>query len=161
MGRHAMSLAARLIMVIGLVVAGTATPAAALPQPVPHGHVYNAGSPRCLDAANPAAITLRTCSAAATQSWNGLAGNIRLPATHQCLDDGAGLNGSVVFLATCTTSAHQKWSGSATGSTYYNAGSGRCLDADTGTIGQNGTKVQVWDCVGLANQVWSFEITGD
>ena len=30
----------------------------------------------------------------------------------------------------------------------------KCLDADLGTIGSNGTKVQLWDCVGGLNQKW-------
>jgi Ricin-type beta-trefoil lectin domain-like len=30
----------------------------------------------------------------------------------------------------------------------------RCLDADTATIGGNGTKVQLWDCWGGQNQQW-------
>jgi Ricin-type beta-trefoil lectin domain-like len=34
------------------------------------------------------------------------------------------------------------------------AQSNRCLDADTGTIGSNGTKVQLWDCWGGQNQMW-------
>lgn len=37
--------------------------------------------------------------------------------------------------------------------------SGRCLDADLGTIGSGGTKVQVWDCSGGANQSWYFEFS--
>jgi Ricin-type beta-trefoil lectin domain len=41
-----------------------------------------------------------------------------------------------------------------------NAASVRCLDADTGTIGSNGTKVQLWDCSGNANQDWSFGADG-
>ena len=38
----------------------------------------------------------------------------------------------------------------------------RCLDADTNTIGGNGTKVQLWDCYGAGqlNQYWYFETTG-
>lgn len=35
------------------------------------------------------------------------------------------------------------------------AGGGRCLDADTNTIGGNGTKVQLWDCSGAKNQHWN------
>jgi|GEM_PF-1234168 hypothetical protein len=39
------------------------------------------------------------------------------------------------------------------------AQSGRCLDADTATIGSNGTKVQLWDCWGGQNQNW--QVTAD
>ncbi len=38
--------------------------------------------------------------------------------------------------------------------------SGRCLDADTGTIGTNGTKVQLWDCWGGQNQQWKMNGDG-
>lgn len=35
----------------------------------------------------------------------------------------------------------------------------RCLDADLGTIGPNGTKVQLWGCNGWDNQSWSYEVS--
>jgi predicted RNA-binding protein len=37
----------------------------------------------------------------------------------------------------------------------------KCLDADLNTIGGNGTKVQLWDCLGdgQTNQLWSFTPT--
>jgi Ricin-type beta-trefoil lectin domain-like len=38
--------------------------------------------------------------------------------------------------------------------------SGRCLDADTGSIGGNGTKVQLWDCWGGKNQSWAVNSDG-
>jgi hypothetical protein len=31
-----------------------------------------------------------------------------------------------------------------------------CLDADNSTIGQNGAKVQMWDCNGLSPEAWFF-----
>ncbi|MEK4034042.1 ricin-type beta-trefoil lectin domain protein [Methylocystis sp. IM3] len=34
------------------------------------------------------------------------------------------------------------------------AAANRCLDADLGTIGGNGTKVQLWECLGGQNQKW-------
>ena len=39
--------------------------------------------------------------------------------------------------------------------------SGRCLDADRNTIPANGTRVQLWDCLGAnqTNQGWYFEST--
>jgi hypothetical protein len=36
----------------------------------------------------------------------------------------------------------------------------RCLDADTGTIAGNGTKVQLWDCWGGPNQKWLIKHDG-
>ncbi|MEM1323928.1 MAG: RICIN domain-containing protein [Bacteroidota bacterium] len=40
---------------------------------------------------------------------------------------------------------------------------GRCLDADAGSVGKNGTKIQLWDCHGGGgpNQDWMFEKVGD
>ena len=38
--------------------------------------------------------------------------------------------------------------------TIHNRYSGRCLDADLNTINANGTKVQLWDCNGSAQQIW-------
>ncbi|MGC5010216.1 RICIN domain-containing protein [Streptosporangium sp. DT93] len=35
----------------------------------------------------------------------------------------------------------------------------RCLDADLGTIGPNGTKVQLWGCNGWDNQSWSYDVS--
>jgi hypothetical protein len=35
-----------------------------------------------------------------------------------------------------------------------------CLDADTHTIGANGTIVQVWNCAGVPNQRWRFRSDG-
>jgi hypothetical protein len=138
------------------------SPAQAAVLPAPHGHIFNNASPRCLDYGTARGSVLLTCSTAATQKWNTINGAIRAPGTGTCLDDGAGLNGSRVFLAPCNGSSHQRWNGlPGGGDVWVNTGSGRCLDADTGTIGQEGTKVQVWDCVGLANQIWSFEFVGD
>jgi hypothetical protein len=38
----------------------------------------------------------------------------------------------------------------------HNLLSGLCLDADTRTLGNNGTIVQVWRCGGVNNQRWRF-----
>ncbi|WP_214415669.1 RICIN domain-containing protein [Sphaerisporangium fuscum] len=34
---------------------------------------------------------------------------------------------------------------------------GRCLDADLGHIGSNGTRIQLWACNGWANQAWTYD----
>jgi hypothetical protein len=34
---------------------------------------------------------------------------------------------------------------------------GKCLDADANTQGVNGTKIQIWDCVGDSNQQWKWQ----
>ncbi|WP_369127028.1 RICIN domain-containing protein [Amycolatopsis nivea] len=36
----------------------------------------------------------------------------------------------------------------------YSRLNGKCLDADTGTINKNGTKIQVWDCNQYMQQRW-------
>ncbi|POX47688.1 RICIN domain-containing protein [Streptomyces sp. Ru72] len=43
---------------------------------------------------------------------------------------------------------------------YYN---GKCLDADLNTIGSNGTKVQLWDCLSIdyGNQAWYVDTIGN
>jgi hypothetical protein len=38
----------------------------------------------------------------------------------------------------------------------YNAHDHRCLDADVSSVTHNGTKVQLWDCNGWANQNWTW-----
>lgn len=37
----------------------------------------------------------------------------------------------------------------------------RCLDADTNTIGNNGTKIQLWSCTGANNQHWNRDPGGN
>ncbi|HZM80855.1 MAG TPA: RICIN domain-containing protein [Candidatus Limnocylindrales bacterium] len=157
-------LALRVLAVLLGAVGATVVPssAQAVPNPVPpwSGHVYNGQSPHCLDASTPN-VKLRTCDNTSYQQW-------LKPARFQpnsittggrCLDDGAGTNGYPVKVATCDfNNVHQKWYYNAD-FTIVNAASGRCLDADLGTINQEGTKVQVWDCAGGANQQWYFEFT--
>jgi len=126
-----------------VVTAGTAQALPNLPGSW-HGHVYNFQSPRCLDASTPN-VKLRNCNSTSYQSW--IMG-IRSPPAHittdgRCLDEGAGTNGYPAKVATCDSSnPHQKWY-YLDNATIVSAASGRCLDADTGTINQDGTKVTV------------------
>jgi chitinase len=160
--RLALGALAVLLGAVGATV--VASSAQAVPNPLGSwgGHMYNGQSPRCLDASTPN-VKLRTCNSTSYQQW-------LKPARFQpnsittdgrCLDDGAGTNGYPVKVATCdSNNLHQKWYyNNATDFTIVNAASGRCLDADTGTINQEGTKVTAWDCWGGANQQWSFEFT--
>ena len=85
----------------------------------------------------------------------------------RCLDadtNTIGGNGTKVQLWDCLGGGqyNQYWRLSSTGfagvyriTSYYN---GRCLDADYGTIADNGTRVQLWDCLGdnQYNQDWTF-----
>ena len=41
-----------------------------------------------------------------------------------------------------------------------NAGSGFCLDADTNTMGKDGTVVQLWGCNATAEQNWTIALNG-
>ena len=86
----------------------------------------------------------------------------------RCLDADLGTigsNGTKVQLWDChsdtDTRLNQNWNWITDGITnsakIVNGTSGRCLDADLGTIGSNGTKVQLWDCIaGARNQEWVF-----
>jgi Ricin-type beta-trefoil lectin domain-like len=51
-------------------------------------------------------------------------------------------------------SAAQQWHAGAN-SSLVNTGSGRCLDA-TGNSLADGTRLQIWDCAGGANQHWAL-----
>jgi hypothetical protein len=122
------------------------------------GHVYNGASTRCLDSGTTTNAQLWPCSTSVYQHWsyNPRVGQIVGNSPTGCLDDGAGTNGTGVPLVTCTGASSQKWTYDAN-FRMVNQASGRCLDADLGTINQNGTKVQVWDCGSGTNQQWFFE----
>ena len=74
------------------------------------------------------------------------------------VDSGATASGTPVDVNTCDGATSQQWTGNPYGSSeYVNAASGKCLDADLGTIGEQGTIVQVWSCGGASNQLWTFQ----
>jgi hypothetical protein len=87
-----------------------------------------------------------------------------LAAENICLDADNGThgqNGTKVQLWQCNGWDNQAWflvpiPGKPSGwYTITNLGHNRkCLDADNGTIGGNGTRVQMWDCNGWVNQQW-------
>jgi endo-1,4-beta-xylanase len=72
-------------------------------------------------------------------------------------------NGDRAQLWDCSGGANQQWAWG-TGSQCSNPAevvcelinqySGKCLDADSTGIGNNGDTVQLWDCWGGANQMW-------
>jgi ricin-type beta-trefoil lectin protein len=146
-----------LVLAIGTLSAVAARRLQALPT-FYSGHVYNGASTRCLDSGTVANAQLWPCSTSIYQQWhyNPSVGQIVGNSPTGCLDDHAGTNGTGVNLVTCTGASSQKWvyDGSYR---MVNQASGRCLDADLGTINQNGTKVQVWDCGTGTNQQWFFE----
>ena len=162
------------------ILVGTPTPAHA----VTYGPywIMTYASQRCLDAdvgtigGNGTKIQLWDCTPFATnQEWylDYLGGGhwlIKNGRSGRCLDADAGTigrNGTKVQLWDCTDAANQF--GHALNQVWYQyvangqsylvnvdpRGSRRCLDADMGTIGSNGTKIQLWDCTpGAANQDW-------
>ncbi|MFL6051326.1 MAG: RICIN domain-containing protein, partial [Actinoallomurus sp.] len=54
----------------------------------------------------------------------------------------------------CNGTGAQQWT-RGSGSSLVNPASGRCLDA-TGPSSANGTRLQIWDCTGGANQQWTL-----
>jgi Ricin-type beta-trefoil lectin domain len=144
-----------LAVVVPLAISGTAQ-AVTIPA---HGQVYNGDSPRCLDSGTPTGALLFNCSTSIYQQWvynssDEIVGN----SPTGCLTEAGTTNGSRAVLETCTGATSQQWSGNPYGSSeYVNVASGKCLDADLGTIGGQGTIVQVWSCGGASNQLWTFQ----
>ncbi len=156
--RRKIGVAAFLTLLFALLPFAAAGTAQAITIAPPHGQVYNGDSPRCLDSGTTSGALLFNCSTSIYQQWtydnvntNAIIGN----SPKGCLDDGAGLNGSRVVLTTCTDSLSQRWISE--GGEFVNEASGKCLDADLGTIGGQATIVQVWSCSGAPNQIWTFQ----
>jgi len=146
------------LALLPFAAAGSAQAVPTLPTIPAHGQVYNGDSPRCLDSGTPMGALLFNCSSSIYQQWvynrlNEIVGN----SPTGCLDDGAGNNGSRAVLVPCTDSTSQQWIGDPGGGEFINVASGKCLDADLGTIGGQGTIVQVWSCGGASNQIWTFQ----
>ena len=134
----------------------------------PHrNEIHSSTSPfRCLDAdlgtigANGTKVGLWDCWGGQNQKWQlNTDGTIVNLQSHRCLDADLGTigaNGGKVQLWDCWggQNPHQKWawlvagdhSGGVGGVYLWNLQSNTCLDADLGTIGANGTKVQLWEC---------------
>ncbi len=155
--RRKVGVAAFVTLLFALLPFAAAGTAQAFVNPVlANGQVYNADSPRCLDSGTTKGAVLFNCSTSIYQQWVytrslAIVGN----SPTGCLDDGTGLNGSRVVLTACTGSASQQWTD--VSGKIVNVASGKCLDADLGTIGEQGTIVQVWTCSGALNQIWTFQ----
>ncbi|GAA3915274.1 hypothetical protein GCM10023084_78440 [Streptomyces lacrimifluminis] len=98
---------------------------------------------------------VRTGALTVTQHVNGVA-------VARCLDARDGLT---VTVWTCKGTAAQEWAlyrvpGPASQYLVVNRGSRRCLDADVGTIAQNGQKIRLRNCDGLPAQHWQLGNTG-
>jgi hypothetical protein len=98
------------------------------------------------------------CAAWAPATATAFPATIQNVLNGRCLDAGASLVGTRVTLWQCNASLQQGWNVDITSSglALRSASSGRCLDADTNTIGLNGTKVQLWDCNGARQQRWTL-----
>ncbi|WP_405792728.1 RICIN domain-containing protein [Streptomyces sp. NBC_01506] len=83
----------------------------------------------------------------------------------RCLQAMGAFSGAITRLVDCAaTNTAQEWDVAwvyTEAGGYYelrNAASGLCLDADWGSIGGNGTRTQVWDCVAAqTNQHWRMK----
>jgi glucosylceramidase len=109
---------------------------------------------RSANSADGTPVQVYTCNGTSAQSWTLTSGN-QLQALGKCLDVSGGgtANGTLVQLYTCNGTGAQVWQHQSNGE-YVNPQSGKCLD-DTGW-GGSGTQVQIWSCVGGANQQWSL-----
>ncbi|WP_371557704.1 RICIN domain-containing protein [Streptomyces longwoodensis] len=130
------------------VITGTLTLTAALLGAAPAG----ATPTGALDPV--AAQTVPTAGVSVVNTYN-----------NRCLTAMGTFSGASAQLWDCTGEARQKWTVNWVYTpigAYYelrNSASGLCLDADLNTIGSNGTRAQVWECLGTVqtNQHWRFE----
>ncbi|MEU5692259.1 ricin-type beta-trefoil lectin domain protein [Actinosynnema sp. NPDC020468] len=106
---------------------------------------------------NPAngVVWLWTCFGPVGETYLGLNdGTIRTIGT--CLDIGNVVNGTAVGVYNCHNGLSQQWSVRPDG-TVVNVQSTRCVDVQAGATA-DGTKIQLWDCVGTPQQRWSVPL---
>ncbi len=129
-------------------------------------------------------VQLWTCNNSSQQTWDGYTRGNDYSRTYwinaaggRCLDadlNHIGSNGDKVQLWTCNGSSQQTWFPGAIqpapGNNYVytlqneaalTSNGYKCLDADLNTIGANGTKIQLWDCLTkngspVGNQEWVY-----
>jgi hypothetical protein len=169
------------IAISGILTAGSATAAPVTPNFTSAsccfyaGPIYNQlgadrGSVKCLDAdlntigADGTKVQLWTCNGSPQQQWFLYSdGTIRNGLSGRCLDADtktAFVLGGKVQLWDCNGGPQQIWDqhGAGGGGTarksFTDELDALCLDADTKTIGTNGTRVQRWACNGTAQQQW-------
>ncbi|MFE6056408.1 ricin-type beta-trefoil lectin domain protein [Kitasatospora sp. NPDC056446] len=114
---------------------------------------------KCVDdsgsgTADGTAIQLYGCHGGASQQLSlGNDGTVRvLGGCVTPLNSGTG-NGTPLEYRTCAGTASQKWVPLANGALFHPA-SGRCLDLPGWQVA-DGTRLQLWDCVYEANQLWT------
>jgi hypothetical protein len=124
-----------------------------------HSGIFN----KCLDATDTLGsaghpVQVRDCANNIAQTWT-TPGDGTIRVNNQCLDISYEHtdNGSQVSLYTCIAGAPaQQWTRTTLGG-LRNPKSGRCLDVvGSGTSGQNGTGVQIWDCNGSPQQSFTL-----
>ncbi|MEV7183229.1 RICIN domain-containing protein [Kitasatospora sp. NPDC093102] len=63
--------------------------------------------------------------------------------------------GTPVILYTCNGGANQQWEHQSDGS-FVGGQSGPCLDVTGGAVpAPNGTRLELWQCTGRSNQIWT------
>jgi hypothetical protein len=94
-------------------------------------------------------VTGNWTSNSATNITNGDRGNV--VHNNVTVTNGAWPSGAQAVMA----SAGPQGGGTPQGTRIAGVASGRCLDV-LGAAAANGTRTQLWDCTGAANQVWSY-----
>jgi hypothetical protein len=130
-----------------------------------NGSLLNPQSGLCLDDPDDSStdgtqLQIYTCNGTAAQTYSVNGGGMIDGPGGQCLDvygPDNGVDGTVVDLYTCQSySVDQHWYHNSSGSLET---LGRCLDI-TGGGTAVGTKVELWDCNGGANQIWQQQSNG-
>ena len=111
-----------------------------------HGSGRTAGNP----------IDIWACNSTPAQSWStpapGSTGEMHV--MNGCATvNGSTASGTKVVWDTCTGSGQQEWTWRTSGSSLYNAWSGKCID-NAGDSAANGNPVQIWTCNNTQAQTW-------
>jgi Beta-1,3-glucanase/Ricin-type beta-trefoil lectin domain len=100
-----------------------------------------------------AQLQMYTCNNTSAQKWTFNAGRLESQ-NGKCMDVSGGgtANGTLIQIVGCSTNPAQQFVLSAAGD-LVNPQANRCLDIKDWN-GNDGAKVQIWDCGGGANQKW-------
>jgi fructan beta-fructosidase len=120
----------------------------------------------CVDRDENGTVNTWTCNGGSWQSWRfGSDGTLREQSTGRCLQASGTTNNTKVFAVACpsagaTPPTSEKWFRGING-TIVSVASGRCLDADLDSSARyaDARQLQVYDCVGSANQIWQMGST--
>ncbi|MGZ3145072.1 ricin-type beta-trefoil lectin domain protein [Lentzea chajnantorensis] len=117
------------------------------------------GMGKCADikGENPAngTVWLWQCFGPQGETWAAI-GDGAIRSMGACLDIGALPNGTPTVVATCHNGLSQQWT-ARPDATFVNVEASRCLDVYAGLV-DNGTKIQIYDCVGTPQQRWSVPL---